>query len=124
MKPIISKSTEPLRKFGDGAFLKILFDSENGAKNFAMGTVIINPKERTAEHVRDVEEIIFAHRGTTWVITDTEEYKLDEGDCILIPAGVTHYHANKGDKAIEQIWIFAPQGPEKANRKLEFVNKA
>ncbi|MBQ3145245.1 MAG: cupin domain-containing protein [Clostridia bacterium] len=122
MEPLVVKNNEvELRKLGEGSICKILFDSVNGAKNFSIGTVIIEPKQRTGEHTRDVEELIFALKGETYVVTENEEYKLEEGDCILIPQGISHYHENKTDKTIEQLYLFAPQGPEKPLRDLEII---
>lgn len=110
-----------LRKLGEGCSCKIIFDSLNGANNFSIGTVIIEPNQRTGEHTRDVEELIFALKGQTYVITEDAEYKLEQGDSILIPAGIKHYHANKSNETIEQIYLFAPQGPEKSLRNLEII---
>lgn len=123
MKPTVVKNSDvEVRKLGKGCLCKILFDSENGAKNFSIGTVIIEPNEKTGEHTRDVEELIFALKGETYVVTEDAEYKLEEGDSILIPAGIKHYHANKSNETIEQIYLFAPQGPEKPLRNLEIVH--
>ena len=122
MKPVVVKNSDvELRKLGEGSICKILFDSENGAKNFSIGTVIIEPNSKTGTHTRDVEELIFALKGETYVVTDNEEYKLEEGDCILIPEGIKHYHANKSNETIEQIYLFAPLGPEKPLRDLEII---
>ena len=123
MKPKIIKNDEiELRKLGEGCICKILFDGENGSRNFSMGTVIIEPNQKTREHTREVEELIFALKGQTYVITEDEEYKLEQGDSILIPAGIKHYHENKSDETIEQIYLFAPQGPEKPLRELPIIN--
>ena len=122
MEPLVVKNKDvELRKLGEGTICKILFDSENGAKNFSIGTVIIEPNQRTGEHTRDVEELIFALKGETYVVTEENEYKLEEGDCILIPEGIKHYHANKTNQIIEQIYLFAPLGPEKPLRNLEII---
>ena len=120
---VIKNKEVPLRKLGEGTICKILLDSENGAENFSIGTVIIEPKAKTSEHTREVEEVIFALKGDTYIVTHDKEYKLEEGDCILIPKGVTHYHENKGNNIIEQIYLFAPQGPEKSLRDLEIIKK-
>lgn len=122
MKPIVVKNSEvELRKLGEGSLCKILFDSINGARNFSVGTVIIEPKKKTGEHTRNVEELIFALKGETYVVTEDNEYKLEEGDCILIPEGIKHYHENKSNQTIEQLYLFAPQGPEKPLRDLDII---
>ena len=118
---IVENSKIDLRKLSDGCTCKIIFDSINGAKNFSIGTVLIEPHQKTGEHTRDVEELIYALHGETYVITEEKEYKLNQGDSILIPKGIKHYHANKSDKTIEQLYLFAPQGPEKSLRDLELV---
>ena len=122
MKPIVMKNTDlELRKLDEGCLCKIMFDRENGANNFSIGTVVIESNKETAPHTRDVEELIFALKGETFVITDDAEYKLEQGDSILIPAGIKHYHANKSNETIEQMYLFAPQGPEKPLRDLEVI---
>lgn len=123
MNPVVVENDKiALRKLSDGCMCKIIFDSLNGAENFSIGTVIIEPNQRTKEHVRDVEELIYALKGTTYVITESNEYMLQKGDSILIPKGIKHYHANKGKETIEQLYIFAPQGPERTLRDLEIIN--
>jgi quercetin dioxygenase-like cupin family protein len=110
MTPIVVKKNElQVRKLAEGCTCSIIFDSENGANNFSIGTVSIEPHQRTGEHTREVEELIFALKGATYIITEMEEYKLEQGDSILIPAGIKHYHANKSDETIAQIYLFAPQ---------------
>lgn len=122
MKPVVVENDQiELRKLNDGCICKIIFDSLNGAENFSIGTVIIEPNQRTGEHTREVEELIYALKGETYIITEDEEYKLKEGDSILIPKGIKHYHANKSNKTIEQLYLFAPQGPEKSLRDLEII---
>ena len=122
MNPVIIENDKiELRKLSDGCICKIIFDSLNGAKNFSIGTVIIEPNQRTGEHTREVEELIYALKGETYVITENNQYKLKEGDCILIPKGIKHYHENKSKKTIEQLYLFAPQGPEKTLRNLEII---
>lgn len=61
--------------------------------------------------------------GTGEVITENGDvYTLKKNDCILIPAGVNHCHANNSNQKLEQLYIFAPQGPEKSLRDLQFKN--
>lgn len=123
MKPILVKYDETeLRHLEEGSLLKIFFDSENSAKNFSMGWVSFDPGSRTSVHTRDVEEVIFVLKGETYIVTtDHGEFFLRKGDCVLIPAGIEHYHANRGDEVLEQIYLFSPQGPEKPLRNLSIV---
>ncbi len=118
---IIRNQDTPLRRLEEGSQLRIILDSVNGANNLAMGWVSFEPGKRTSTHTRNVEEVTYILRGEVFVVTETDEYKLTSGDTILIPAGIAHYHENRGEKTLEQIYIFAPQGPEKPLRDLPII---
>ncbi|MDR2541728.1 MAG: cupin domain-containing protein [Candidatus Peribacteria bacterium] len=87
-----------------------------------VGTVSIPPKSATGMHSRDFEEVIYMLSGQGQVKTeDGEMYTLNAGDCILIPEGIVHCHANDTDSPLEQLYIFAPQTStdiEESLRKL------
>jgi quercetin dioxygenase-like cupin family protein len=119
MKPhIIRASGLATRKLDNGIDLQIFLDKEEGAQNLAMGLVVFEPGRRTTAHTRDVEEVIYVLKGQAYVVTSDAEYSLDAGDSILIPAGIQHYHENRGDVSLEQLYVFAPQGPERVLRDL------
>ena len=120
MKPSVFRHKQlPLQKLGEGVHLKILADSVTGAKNLAMGWIRFRPASKSSMHSRDVEEFIYVIKGEATVMLESgEEYKLRAGDMIHIPPGVTHQHQNNTDSDAEQIYIFAPQGPEKSLRDL------
>lgn len=109
--------------FGSGLVLKVFFDEENGARNFSLGTVTIEPNCETSMHTRTVEEVIYMISGEGEVVTEEgERYTLLSGDSILIPAGISHKHVNSSEKSLEQMWIFAPQGEEVGLRDLPKLN--
>lgn len=116
---LIKNVTTELRDFGSGLKLKILLDKVTGAKNLDLGTVMIEPNCKTNMHSRTFEEVIYMLSGKGEVITDTDDvYTLDEGDCILIPPGVVHCHANSSDSPLEQLYIFAPQATDDIEESL------
>lgn len=125
MKPYLAKTKDiGTRDFGKGLKLKILIDCEDGAKHATFGTVAIEPEMATPMHVREVEEYIFMISGEGQVITeDGETYTLEQGDCILIPPGINHCHANKSKFPLLQLYAFAPMGPEKTLRNLPLEKK-
>lgn len=108
---LVQKKKVPIRDFGKGLTLQILLDKTEWAKNLDLGTVTIPPQSATAMHVRkDFEEVIVMLSGTGQVITEEgQTYTLETGDCILIPAGVVHCHANTSSEPLEQLYLFAPQ---------------
>jgi quercetin dioxygenase-like cupin family protein len=120
MKPkLIKKSQTATRDFGDGLKLQILIDSLLGTKNLDMGTVVIPPNGATKMHVRDFEEVIYMLSGQGELVTDDgQAFTLDAGDCVLIPAGTTHLHANRTDEPLEQLYIFAPQAAADVEKSL------
>ena len=116
---LIKKDNVEIRDFGQGLTLSILLDKITGAKNLDLGTVRIPAKSATAMHVRDFEEVIYMIEGQGKVKTESgEEYTLHKGDCILIPPGVKHCHANDSEKELEQLYIFAPQANEEIQKSL------
>jgi len=117
----IQRKTEPLRDFGRGLTLQILLDKQMGAKNLDLGTVKIEPNSETAMHVRDFEEVIYMLSGSGRVVCENgETFTLETGDCVLIPPGVLHRHANHTDEPLEQLYIFAPQ----ANKAIQDTLRA
>jgi len=122
---VLRQADLPLQKLGDGVFLKILADRETGANHIGMGWITFNPGAKSSVHVRDVEEYIYVTKGEATVELESgEEFVLNAGDLILIPAGVVHQHLNRGTSDMEQLYIFAPQGPEKSLRDLPIVTTA
>ena len=105
-------------EYGPAIKLKIMVDGEAGAANVSAGWISFDPGAKTDDHVRSVEETIFVIRGETVITSDGQEYRLSPGDAIFIPPGTTHRHENRGSEVLEQMWIFAPQGPEKKMREL------
>ena len=115
---LIKKDNVEIRDFGNGLTLSILLDKISGAQNLDLGTVTIPAKSATAMHVRDFEEVIYMINGQGKVKTESEEYILNKGDCILIPPGIKHCHANDSESELEQLYIFAPQANEEIQKSL------
>lgn len=110
-----------VHRLGEGSTVKPIIDSMVGAGNVAMGWVSFDPGSATPDHVRDVEEIIYVLKGRAAIVAGSQEYLLDVGDTIFIPPGVTHRHENRGSGVVEQLYVFAPQGPEGTLRDLPVV---
>jgi quercetin dioxygenase-like cupin family protein len=116
---LVKKNLVETRDFGNGLTLQILLDKIEGAKNLDLGTVSIPPKSETPMHVRTFEEVIYMLSGEGQVKTeDGKVYILKTGDCILIPEGLVHCHANDTDIELEQLYIFAPQAPSNIQESL------
>jgi mannose-6-phosphate isomerase-like protein (cupin superfamily) len=104
---------------GTGVTSKVLVDNDSAAaKNLSMGWIQFNPGAKTEDHVREVEEVIYVVKGKTVIVAGQFEYYLGAGDCVFIPPGVKHRHENRNNEVLEQIYVFAPPGPERAVRNL------
>lgn len=104
---------------GNDIVNKVLVDGESSdARHLSLGWIRFEPGAITDDHTREVEEVIYVVQGSTVVVADNVEYKLNPRDSIFIPPGTKHRHENRGAEVLEQIFIFAPQGPEKALRDL------
>jgi quercetin dioxygenase-like cupin family protein len=98
---------------------KVLVDKESSdARHLSLGWIRFDPGAKTDDHTREVEEVIYVVQGKTVIVADNVEYELSPRDSIFLPPGTTHRHENRGAEVLEQIFIFAPQGPEKALRDL------
>ena len=114
----------PLQKLGEGVALKRLADKDLGMNQIGMGWIIFKPGSVSSMHARDVEEYIYVIKGEATIkLEDGEEIKLGPGDCIFIPPGSIHQHMNKSESDLEQIYIFAPQGPEDSLIDLPVIDE-
>lgn len=118
IKVVRSNEVKTYKGPGDGR-TKILLDPKSkGANNLSLGWITFPVGGKTDDHMRDVEEIIYVIRGTTTIVSDGERHELSKGDVVFIPPGVVHRHENDGSEPLEQIWIFAPPGPEQRLKDL------
>lgn len=116
---LIKKEKTEIKDFGNGLTLNILLDRMTGAKNLDLGTVTIPAKNSTAMHKRDFEEVIYMLRGEGKLkLENGTEYVLKKGDCVLIPEGIMHAHANDSEEELEQLYIFAPQAGSEIQKSL------
>jgi len=110
---VVRGAQAPLLRGPDDAVSRLLIDGETGARAFSLAWLRFPPGGKTEPHVRDVEECIYVLRGRTRVTTGAGEFILEAGDALFIPADTEHAHENMGDTDLEQLAIFAPQGPER-----------
>lgn len=114
---VLVRTPDELEVFGgDGFGSRIIADETVGVENASVGVVEFEPGAVGSRHVREVEEIVVVLEGAARVVTDDDAYDLAEGDAAIIPPGVHHRHENAGDGTLRKLWVFAPQGPERAIR--------
>jgi len=77
----------------------VLVDEGDGAPNFAMRRFTLAPDSEVPEHTNAVEHEQYVLAGEYVVGLGDEEYVVEAGDSLLIPAGTVHWYRNDGDEA-------------------------
>ncbi|ELY78663.1 cupin domain-containing protein [Natrinema gari] len=100
--------TEPLLRRGDeieyetvaaaaGLEKGVLIADDHGAPNFAIRRFVLEPDAEVPKHTNDVEHEQYVLAGEYTVGLEDEEYEVEAGDSLLIPAGAVHWYRNDGD---------------------------
>ncbi|MEM2110714.1 MAG: cupin domain-containing protein [Candidatus Bathyarchaeia archaeon] len=82
----------------EGAFIRWLIKKEDGAKNFAMRYIEIEPKGQTPNHSHDWEHEIFVLEGKGLAVCDGVEKEVTAGYAVFVPPNSEHCFKNIGDK--------------------------
>ena len=71
---------------------------------------VLNPRTETTETymLHEKEEFAIIMKGTVWVVIDTEEYELYEGDTVRLLPRMKHKFRNDTDMPVEVLYILAP----------------
>lgn len=80
----------------DGVGKGVLIGEEHGAPNFATRKFLIEPDGEIPRHTNEIEHVQYVLAGEYTVGIRDEEYTLQPGDSLLIPAGVEHWYHNDG----------------------------
>ena len=82
---------------GEGMSKAVLLDESDGAPHFAMRRFELAPGAHVPTHTNEVEHEQYVLAGEYTVGIDGDEYVVEAGDALLIPAGVPHWYRNDGD---------------------------
>lgn len=81
-----------------GASIRWLITPEDGAPNFAMRMITIEPNGQSPAHEHDFEHEMFLLEGEATVVSENEETKISEGSFIFVKPGEFHTVKNTGAK--------------------------
>lgn len=81
----------------DGLEKGVLVSAEDGAPNFAIRRFTLEAGTEVPKHTNEVEHEQYVLAGEYVVGIDDEEYTVEAGDSLLIPAGTVHWYRNEGD---------------------------
>lgn len=99
--------------------LRFMIDAEiSGAQHFALFVNQIDAGSQDAGglHEHDSEHGFYIIRGRARFIIGDREYVVNSESSVFVPANVPHMVANDADEPLEYVVIYAPQGPERAQR--------
>ncbi|MFC7214044.1 cupin domain-containing protein [Saliphagus sp. GCM10025334] len=81
----------------DGLAKGVLIAAEHGAPNFAIRRFTLEPGAEVPPHTNAVEHEQYVLEGEYVVGIGDEEYDVEAGDSLLIPAGTVHWYRNESD---------------------------
>ncbi|KAB1186888.1 MULTISPECIES: cupin domain-containing protein [Haloferax] len=82
----------------EGMSKGILVSDADGAPNFAIRRFVLDAGASVPKHTNEVEHEQHVLSGRYVVGIDGEEYEVEAGDSIFIPAGVVHWYRNESDE--------------------------
>jgi quercetin dioxygenase-like cupin family protein len=83
----------------DGVAKGVLIDAADGAPTFAIRRFTLAPGAEVPRHTNRVEHEQYVLAGRYTVGIGDEEYVVEPGDALLIPAGTVHWYRNDGEEA-------------------------
>ncbi len=83
----------------DGLRKGILIDAADGAPHFAIRRFELKAGATVPKHTNEVEHEQYVLEGQYVVGIAGEEYTVETGDSLLIPAGTIHWYRNEGETA-------------------------
>lgn len=75
----------------------VLVDERDGTPTFALRRFTLEPGAEVPKHTNAVEHEQYVLAGRYTVGIDGEEYVVEPGDVLYIPAGTVHWYRNDGE---------------------------
>jgi len=82
----------------DGMAKGVLIGEEHGAPNLAIRRFTLEPGGSVPRHTNEIEHEQYVLSGAYTVGIEGEEYEVEAGDSLHIPAGAVHWYRNDGDE--------------------------
>ncbi len=101
VEPVVRRADEVAYETVDaaeGLSKGVLVGPDDGAPNFAIRRFVLEPGATVPEHTNAVEHEQYVLEGEYVVGIGDEEYTVEPGDSLLIPAGTVHWYRNEGDE--------------------------
>ncbi|WP_226011387.1 cupin domain-containing protein [Halomicrobium salinisoli] len=82
----------------DGLKKGVLLNEDHGAPNVAIRRFTLDAGGEVPRHTNEIEHEQHVLAGEYTVGIEGEEYEVEAGDSIHVPAGATHWYENDGDE--------------------------
>lgn len=99
LKPVVRRSEDVTYESVDaapGLQKGVLLGPGDGAPTFALRRFTLDAGASVPRHTNAVEHEQYVLRGEYTVGLGDQEYEVEPGDAVLIPAGTVHWYANDG----------------------------
>ena len=106
-----SQVPEKIVSAGVDTTIQVLISAEEGP-NFALRRFIMQPGGGMPLHTNTVEHEQYVLRGQAHIGIDGEEFDVQTGDVVFIPAGAAHFYQNTGQETFEFLCIIPNQKDE------------
>jgi quercetin dioxygenase-like cupin family protein len=82
----------------DGMQKGVLVGPDQGAPTLALRRFVLEPGATVPKHTNEIEHEQYVLEGEYVVGLDDEEYVVEAGDSLHIPAGTVHWYRNERDE--------------------------
>lgn len=96
----------PIDRSPSGLPIQYLVSERNGAVSLFVGQQSLQPGEQILLHQHPVEEVLTFLTGQGEAIVGSEQYMVEAGMSVHVPAGVPHGFANTGVEDLHLLVIF------------------
>ena len=82
--------------------------------NFQLRRLMLDPGASIPKHQRQEHEVIFVHRGSLMITTDSGSFTLGTGDLFTCPVGLPRSFANEGSETADIVTVRGGNNPSAA----------
>jgi quercetin dioxygenase-like cupin family protein len=91
-----------------GAGIRWLISEADGAENFAMRMIEIEPGGHSPHHTHESEHEVFVFRGEGEVQVEEKTYSLAPGTVVFVPPNLKHRFLNTSDRELLEFICVVP----------------
>jgi len=89
----------------EGAGIRWIIGERDGAENFAMRMIEIEPGGHSPCHNHPGEHEVFVWRGKGELTIEGKSYPLEPGTAAFVPGGIEHQFLNSGSEKLEFLCV-------------------